>query len=259
LESQQEAIAAMAEGAVARGLDPSTAAAVVYGSLPRIEDVRPALVEEFGEERVRVIDSLPAVAAAAEQAQIEFVAAEPVSDVAVMHAEVLAEHKKLIADADSLANRGLLDAGRVDLGRSVQGHRATAASTLILVSLMREAWSRISGKTPVTLEDLSVAESKAASMSRLLGQREQGTNRHRAADQRARTLMLLIRSYGEVRRMIGFVRFWHDDADDIAPSLWAGRGKRRSASNGVEKDAEGKPQPVPTPSGPVNGGGPFID
>ena len=249
----------MAEGAVARGLDPSTAAAVVYGSLPRIIDVKPALIEEFGEERVRVIDSLPAIAAAAEQAQIEFVAAEPVSDVAVMHAEVLAEHKKLIADADSLANRGLLDAGRVDLGRSVQGHRATAASTLILVSLMREAWSRIAGKTPVTLEDLSVAESKAASMSRLLGQREQGTNRHRAADQRARTLMLLIRSYGEVRRMIGFVRFWHDDADDIAPSLWAGRGKRRSASNGVEKDAEGKPQPVPLPSGPVNGGGPFID
>ena len=52
---------------------------------------------------------------------------------------------------------------------------------------------------------------------------------HRALDLepvRARALTHLFRVYGEVRRMIGYVRWWHGDADEIAPPLYAARARR---------------------------------
>jgi hypothetical protein len=43
-------------------------------------------------------------------------------------------------DADALANRGLLERGRVDAGRPSQGYRTTVTSTLVLIALLRERW-----------------------------------------------------------------------------------------------------------------------
>jgi len=43
---------------------------------------------------------------------------------------------------------------------------------------------------------------------------------------RQRAFTLLIKRYEEVRRAVLFVRCCEGDADSIAPSLWAGRGRR---------------------------------
>ena len=83
---------------------------------------------------------------------------------------------------------------------------------------------------------------------------------------RSRALGLLVKTYGETRRMLTYVRWWEDDADSIAPSLWSGR-RRSTSSRGIDTPPAGEnPQPVtpvapivpiPTP-GPI-GDGPFTE
>src|SRR5688572_28977441 len=72
----------------------------------------------------------------------------------------------------------------------------------------------------------------------------------------------LIRTYGEVRRMLTYVRWWEEDAEAIAPSLWSGRRRGRSES---EEDVFVDPvavEPSPSNGGPVQpgptNGGPFV-
>ena len=63
-------------------------------------------------------------------------------------------------------------------------------------------------------------------MLQRVNEREQGTSRLPAVQLRNRALSLLVQVYGEVRRMMSYVRWWQQDIDAIAPSLWAGRRSR---------------------------------
>jgi len=232
------------------GLDAAAAADLVIGCLTHIAAHRDELVARFGAEAAACLDDLPAVTYAALQATIELAASDAASDLSDLHADIAQEHELLLTDADALANRKLLERARVDPGRPAQGYRTVITSTLVLVSLLRESWSRISSRTPLTLADLDRIELKAQDMRRRLNEREQGMNRVPAADLRARALSMLIRQYGEVRRMLTFVRWWSEDADAIAPSLWSGRRRARA-------EAQAPIAPVPAAPAPAANGGPF--
>jgi hypothetical protein len=236
------------------GLDPQAATAIVIGSLVRVAKHREAFGARFGEQGLEIFDSLATVAYAAEQANIEYAGAESDSDLSALHAQTIEDHALLVTDADALGNRRLMDRGRIDAGRSVLGYRTAVTSTLILVALMRERWEVIAGKTPLTLEELDKIEARAQRFLERLNEREQGASRLPALELRAGALSKLARTYGEVRRMLTYIRWWDGDADTIAPSLWSGRRRGR---NTVEI-----PQPIvepvaPIPNTPNNGGGPF--
>ena len=65
--------------------------------------------------------------------------------------------------------------------------------------------------------------------SRDYAEREQATAGQTAAgDLRARTFTLLYWAYDHVRKCVGFVRWHEGDADQIAPSLYAGRTRSSS-------------------------------
>ena len=247
------------------GIDAARAATVVLGSLPRIEKHRPALEAQFGEHASVHLDELPVIACATRQADIELTAADSASDLSERFAPLTADHQLLLTDADALANRGLLDRGRVDAGRSSQGYRTTVLSTLVLIALLRERWEDVEDVTPLTTGELDACESRAQAMLGLLDEREQGSTRLPAVELRERALNRLIRTYGEVRRMLTYLRWWEDDADAIAPSPWAGR--RKSRKKVVEKPVEKGVAPVvispeppvlPPPADPTDGG-PFTD
>jgi hypothetical protein len=243
-------------------LDAATASGIVEGSLPRIVKHRAAVKAEFGEERAAYIDGLQTLVDETQDAHLDVAIADAGGALGALHAEVLQEHTLLLTDAQALVNRKLLTANQVEPCRPIQGHKATASSTLLLVKLFRENWERIAASTPTKVADLDRAEAKALVMRQRLNEREQGSNKIDVVEHRARLLATLVRQYGEVRRMIGYVRYWNDDADSIAPSLWSGRrGKKRAvgANDGAEDQPTPTPTPTPTPSGPVNGGGPFID
>lgn len=234
-------------------LDPSRASGVVVGSLPRIEKHRPALEAQFGEQATRCLDELPIIANATKQADIELVAADSANDLSEGFAQVTEDHQLLLTDAEALANRKLLDRSRVDAGRPCQGYRTTATSTLVLIALLRERWDDVKDMTPLTLDELDAIEARAQAMLKLLNEREQGSTRLPAAEMRTRSLSRLIHTYGEVRRMLTYVRWWEDDADAIAPSLWAGRRKGRTPAQDVVAPPVSPAAPVlPPPADPTD-------
>ena len=247
------------EEVVQYALDPTRSAGVVIGSLPRIEKHRAAMQAQFGDQAITYLDELPIIANATKQADIELIAADSASDLSERFAQVAEDHQLLLTDADALANRKLLDRSRVDAGRPAQGYRATATSTLVLIALLRERWEDVKDRTPLTLEDLEKIEARAQAMLKLLDEREHGSTRLPAEQMRTRALCKLVRTYGEVQRMLTYVRWWEEDAEAIAPSLWTAR--RKASTPMVEKVVVAPPVspvlPVLPPPAEPNDGGPF--
>jgi hypothetical protein len=67
-----------------------------------------------------------------------------------------------------------------------------------------------------------------------------------AQAQRQRNFTLFSRSYTQVRRAIGFLRWEHEDVDQICPSLFAGRGgsRRKDAAPRTPSEADSGTHPV---------------
>ena len=53
---------------------------------------------------------------------------------------------------------------------------------------------------------------------------------------RDRAYTLVVETYDEIRRALNYVRWAEDDADEIAPSLYAGRAHRRAPKEDPETD-----------------------
>ena len=119
----------------------------------------------------------------------------------------------------------------------------------------------------VTEAELDQIERDALALRGTIDRRKAGTNRLSESETRARVLALIVRRYGEVRRMIGYLRWWDGDANAIAPSLFARGGARRVTDGPSDDDDTDPTTPVVTPVTPVvpvtpspnNGGGPFTD
>ena len=243
--------------AVQHALDPTRSAGVVVGSLPRIEKHRAAMQAQFGDSAITYLDELPIIANATIQADIELTAADSASDLSERFVQVTEDHQLLLTDAEALANRKLLDRARVDAGRPAQGYRAKVKSTLVLIALLRERWEDVKDHTPLTLEELAAIEARAQASLKLLDEREHGSTRLPAEEIRTRALARLVRTYGEVQRMLTYVRWWEGDAEAIAPSLWAGR--RKAGTRVIEEVVVAPPvSPVlpvlPPPADPTEGG-----
>lgn len=238
-------------------VNAASAADRIESALPKILALRPAIEEELGERAMPVLDELPIITKATQQAVIEQAAAKSFSDMSAEGDELREEHELLLNDAVSLAGHGHLDKSRVELGRPAQGYKMRVTSVLVLVKLFREAWPRLTGKTLLTRERLDTIEAKADDMRRRLNLREGGNDTPDEESLTARALSKLVETYEETRRIVTFVRWHHGDADEIAPSLWARRGRSKKA---ITEDVT-RPTPVtpvtPVTPSPNNGGGPF--
>src|SRR5688572_5909064 len=107
--------------------------------------------------------------------------------------------------------------------------------------MMREKWSEVQGRTALQAAELDAAEALADRLVSGVGAREQGpTIVLEAADRRRRAFSLFARAYDQARRAVIYLRWDQGDADDIAPSLYAGRGGSRRRSRhcrgGVEHE-----------------------
>jgi hypothetical protein len=246
LDERRPILLAMSDADVDRQpkVDAYVAAEAVIGVAPRIAEQRDAIVAQFGAPAGALVDDLVAAARATMQADAELNAAAAIGDLTPMEVELRAEHTLLMTDAQSLANRRLINAQRLEAGRGTLSYRQLIQSTIALIALLREHWPTIVGHTPITEEDLARIETKALQMATALGERDKGSTRVPAAELRLRALSALVRQYDKVRRMVTYLRWDEGDADDIAPSLYTRRPGRRAPD-----DAE-EPTPA-TPSAPV--------
>jgi hypothetical protein len=96
------------------------------------------------------------------------------------------------------------------------------------VALLEQHGSLVENKTPVTLAALNDAGNRAVELLAAVGLREQGPiSTGEAARLRQKAYRLFVRAYDDVRRAVVYLRSPQGDADEIAPSLYAGRGGSR--------------------------------
>ena len=66
---------------------------------------------------------------------------------------------------------------------------------------------------------------------------------------------LVLNAYGQARRAVSFLRWEENDVDRYVPSLWSGRGKRRSKRSASERREatvdQLAPQPLERPEAPA--------
>jgi len=150
----------------------------------------------------------------------------------------------VLSDAEALARRKLIDASVVSDIRAGQGHVDMANDLVALSALFSNNWDEIQGKTAATEAEVARAGKLGPLILAALGMREQGAAvaPAEAAARKARAFTLFVRAYDETRRAVSYLRWPERDADEFAPSLYKGRGRRGGAVEGAE-EGEGEAGP----------------
>jgi hypothetical protein len=95
---------------------------------------------------------------------------------------------------------------------------------------IKASWSNLEGKTPLSLQELNQAANPALDLASAIGSKEQSpVVIGEAARSRQAAFTLFRRAYDEARRAVLYLRYHEGDGDEIAPSLYAGRGGRGKA------------------------------
>lgn len=232
-------------------LDIPKASGVVLASEPRLQRLLPdahAMIRGFDPT---LFTDLRKVALSTWYVHVA-VARPPVDETAVKElvAECLPLRKSLLTQADALAERGLLDPEKLEEIRVGRGNLDLANDMLGVGAVFRMRWDQIHNKTPVTTEELDKATTLGTKLLVALGVRDAGGAMpdEDGDELRSKAFTLLVNRWDEVRRVVTFLRWHHDDVDEFAPSLYAGaRGSRRAAPDAAPP-IDGAPVIAPAPA-----------
>jgi len=226
-------------------IDVPTAVTTVLGALPEIRSARPQIVSDMPSFDIARFDRLESYTLALGHAHTLYLAASaPPESLDELSQSATALRELLLSDATALAQRGFVDGQKLKELKGPKGYRNVAFDLFTLAALLRENWEKVLGKTAVQATELDQAETLADRLLTAIGAREQAPAvAAETADDRQRAFSLFVDSYDHARRALTFLRWKHDDIDQIAPSLYAGRGNTR-------RKADPQP-PAPPPTSPV--------
>ena len=230
-ERVSERLAALDGARISKlSLGVSKTVVVVLAAHPRIAKLVPELKERIVDFPAEKVDELRDLALAAWYARQAPLPVEQEKSVKQLVDEGMTLRRTLLLEAEALAALGLLRQSQVDALRGGRGHLNLADGLLSLKRLYRESWRAIAAKTAVTTDHLERAEKIGIELMQALGGNEV-LQRGRARDVENRAMTLLVQTYDELRAAVVYVRWKQRDADKIAPSLYAGRGRRRMVSD----------------------------
>lgn len=232
-------------------LDIMQLVSTVLGSLPEIvakeKEIRNQLVGFDVDRALR----LEAYVMALSHAHREWLnAVKPQDGFEALIEEATQLRENLFSDASALVQRQLMDGAHLAELLGTIGYKNLASDLLVLAGMFREQYPKIAGKCATQKAEVARADQLAADILRAVGLKEQGTALiAETTDIRNRAFTIVIELYDQVRRAIQYLRWKEDDADTIAPSLFAARNAR--------KRTETPKPPAPTPAvPPVTGGSP---
>ena len=224
-------------------IDPLAAIATVRGALSKIQPLRGRILRALPEFESKYLDNLELYALALMQANALFLAAKGrLKDRTALAAEANLLRKRFLSDVTTLKERGVVPSANLNDLKGPNGHLNVACDVMSLANFLRNNWDAISGRYPVTLEELDRAEVVSDDLMQAVGVRERVPEALiQAGKQRLRAYTLFIRAYTEVRNAVIYVRREKQDYDRIAPSLYHGRkSTKKSAAPSVENDADEK-------------------
>jgi hypothetical protein len=152
-------------------------------------------------------------------------------------------------DANALVVRGHLNGDAVKEFKGMHGYKNVAFDLMGITQLLKTSWPDIENHTGLKMNELVEADKIAVRLMAAIGHREQSPAAAASAtDIRLRMFTLFIDAYDQVRRAAIFLRWDRDDADTIAPSLYAGRtlgAKKAAAQTTNQTPATEGNAPVP--------------
>lgn len=216
-------------------VDIPQAAITARAALPGLRLLRPQAAQlPFID--LELYDAVEIYALALTQAHTFYRAiSRPPEAAAVLTKQLKRVRLELLADVRAMINRALLEPSLLESLQGANGSKNAAMDVLVVCAALRNAWPKISGKTAVTLAELDAAEQLADQLHGALGRRLRTAQLvSEAADTRRRVYALFFRAYDEARRVVLFLRWHEGDAEQIAPSLYAGR-RSKSGKGSVEE------------------------
>lgn len=223
-----------ADDTTAKGLDTIEASKTVGQSLRRIMAQRAAVAAMTNDlELLRDFDELESAMLAAQFAYLQHLAAtqaagpiQPLVDAARTKVDLLS------SAAQGLIRVNLMPADLAKKLRGGNGHDDLAVDLALLSYLYEERWSQLAGRTHITEDDWREGARLSLQLAQALQTRdERSSSIEELALRKLKSKTLFVRKYINVRAGIRFVRRHHDDADEIAPSLFAARMRRKPAAD----------------------------
>lgn len=235
-------------------IDIPHAVSLVLGTIDGLAPLRKTIAEQLPKHNLESFDKLGTYALAAWYAHLLFLnETAPKSAVKELLEEAAPLRANLLRDAEAAAGRGLVPLKTIEEIRAGQGNIDTANDLVALSALFTDNWKSLQGKTAATLKEVARAGELGALLLSALGLREQTPmGPLPAADRRHRAFTLFWKAYHETRRAVSYLRWHEGDADELAPSLYKGRGGRGSKtdeSTGESSSEAPISPPEPNPTG----------
>lgn len=210
-------------------IDMMAAITTVTGALPEIRGMRPAIAAGLPGFNLEQFDKLEQYTLALTHAHTRYRKTfAPKEDLAELADELDEIRDHMMTNAASLAKMRLISGEQLRSLKTIPGYKALASDVLTLCSTFSDDWDKLEGKTPFTQEELHRVGTRALELVSAVGQREQGPiTTGEAVLLRQKAFTLFLRAYDQARRAVQYLRNDFGDADDIAPSLYLNRTRRR--------------------------------
>lgn len=235
-------------------VDIMSAVSVVLGAWPRLLALRPEIERHLPLFNLARFDQLEQYAKALHHANALFrMATTPKHTLADRASELTVIRDRLLTDAQSLANYGLLDPESLKQCKTAPGYKALASDIAVLLTVFKERWLSIKQRTPVTVELLNDANDRAEELLEAVAVRDQApVTAGEASERRRRAFTIFARAYKDAQRAVAYLRADFDDAEEIAPSIFTNRPKRR-ADEDDDAPESGEPSAQESPAAASNG------
>jgi len=207
-------------------LDVPMAASIVLGASERISELLPEVERQlptFDKANILMLNDL---ALGTWYAHLVWVAQNRRDTTAfdTLIEEATELRRALLADAEALAYRGLVDEQRVAEIREGRGHLDTANDLVALSSLFGEAWVRVEGRTAATRTEIERAAELGVQLIISIGRRSDtgpdfSPGGLDPADVRLRAYTLLRAAYDECLRAVTYLRWSFEDAQLVVPPM----------------------------------------
>lgn len=217
---------------LAVNVNVASAVITVRGAAPRLQARRAEIEKIWRSFDFTTFDKIEAYAMATQHAESVYMyASQPSASMPELQRQASETINVLLADASALSHRGFIDPKRLEDVRVGPGYKDTAFQLLGVVNLLREVLPRVAGHTAIEAHELLEAEALVDRFTVAVAQRNGApvvVGQAQLTRQRAFTLM--VNAYELGRSAVQFLRRDEGDADEIAPSIYAGRSTRKKAS-----------------------------
>lgn len=207
-------------------IDVDKAVATVLGALPRLRKLRPQIVALLPTLDLTLFDKMEDYAAALNAAHGAYQATtRSTTELRELAQEATQLLHILLAEATTLVKRGVLSPNVIRRLERPVGYKNVAQSLNRLAGGLQRQWPEIASKSSLTEAELQRAQSLQWRLLRLVGESENRKPRTDAAnDLRRRAFSCFVRAWNDIRRAVSHLRWEAGDANDVAPSLFRGRG-----------------------------------